>query len=54
MLIGFIICVVAIAIWLAYEIQRAPLINDEGEIIDDPTTDFWDDENDMHHTDAKF
>ena len=54
MLIGFIIFIVAVSIWLAYEIQRAPLINDEDEFIDDPTTDVWDDENDMHHTDAKF
>jgi len=53
MLIIIIIISVIIALWMGYEINRAPLVNGKDEIIEDPTTDSWDD-NDMHHTDAKF
>lgn len=41
MLIIVITIALLLSAWLAYELYRAPFMDDEGNIDDDPTTTFW-------------
>jgi hypothetical protein len=47
-----VIISVLIAVWLGWEVHRAPLIEDENSNFQDPTTDIWHD--DEHHPNEAF
>lgn len=48
-----VIISVLIAVWLGWEVHRAPLIEDENSKVDnDPTTDIWHD--DEYHPNESF
>lgn len=43
----FIVVTIALifSAWISYEIYRAPLMKEEEDVDDDPTTTFWHEEN---------